>query len=260
MSYTPSLVPKGESAGESLTRSRRMLLAAAMAAIILTFLPYTQYILYPIRIFVTFIHESGHAWTTTLTGGKVEYIRINPDGSGITYSAVAPWVQGLVDSGGYLGATLFGALMLQLVRFNRKPAAGRNVLFAMAGYLSLILILWCHNPFLSGLFTPIAGIVIIALLIMAGRYSTPRIAEFIVAFLAIQCSLNALVDLRVLFNLTSSDIGKNDATNMAQAVGLTPTFWAVTWAIMAVIILAISIRTYWKATSQRALGNRVSTL
>src|SRR5579875_2360259 len=227
---------------DPLVRSRLMLLLATAVTVVLLFIPYAQQILYPLRLFVTFVHESGHALATVLTGGQVEYIRIAPSGSGVTISAVSPWAQGIVDSAGYLGATLFGALLLQFGRLARWRHAGRAVL--------CVVLLWC-NPFRSGAFTFIAGLSIVALLFLAGRFASPQVAEFLAAFLAVQCCLDALIDLRVLIGLTTNDLGQNDATNMAQAVGLTPTFWAVLWALVAIGILTLSVLSYWRGTAQR---------
>ena len=39
---------------------------------------------YPVRIFVTFLHEFGHAFGALITGGAVEYIRIDPNAGGVT--------------------------------------------------------------------------------------------------------------------------------------------------------------------------------
>ncbi|CCW36096.1 Peptidase M50B [Chthonomonas calidirosea] len=235
---------------DPLVRSRLMLLLATAVTVVLLFVPYAQQLLYPLRLFVTFVHESGHALATVLTGGQVEYIRIAPSGSGVTYSVVSPWAQGLVDSAGYLGATLFGALLLQFGRLSRWRHAGRAVLYAVAAYLLCVVLLWC-NPLHSGAFTFIAGLSVVALLLLAGRFASPQVAEFLAAFLAVQCCLDALIDLRVLIGLTANDLGQNDATNMAHAVGLTPTFWAVLWALVAIGILMLSVLSYWRGTSRR---------
>ena len=43
-----------------------------------------QMILYPINLLVTYLHEFGHALGAILTGGSVEALQINEDGSGFT--------------------------------------------------------------------------------------------------------------------------------------------------------------------------------
>jgi len=66
-------------------------------------------ILYPIRLFVTFLHEFGHAIGAILTGGWVEEVQINADGSGYTRSANGN--RAITIMGGYLGSALFGNLL-----------------------------------------------------------------------------------------------------------------------------------------------------
>jgi hypothetical protein len=41
-------------------------------------------LVYPIKIFVVFLHELGHALAALLTGGQVVSIQIFPDESGLT--------------------------------------------------------------------------------------------------------------------------------------------------------------------------------
>jgi len=66
-------------------------------------------ILYPIRLFVTFLHEFGHAIGAVITGGWVEEVQINADGSGWTRSANGN--RAITIMGGYLGSALFGNLL-----------------------------------------------------------------------------------------------------------------------------------------------------
>ena len=46
-------------------------------------------ILYPIRLFVTFLHEFGHAAGALITGGAVEYIAIETNSAGVTSTFMA---------------------------------------------------------------------------------------------------------------------------------------------------------------------------
>src|SRR6476660_10431103 len=96
------------------------LLAVATAiTIALWFIPYAEWLVYPIRLFVTFIHESSHALVAVLTGGSVQSLTISADTSGLTYSAPSGFMGGLLtSSAGYLGTTVFGVLMLFLIRKN----------------------------------------------------------------------------------------------------------------------------------------------
>src|SRR5258705_7342830 len=62
------------------------LLIAATISVVLSFIPYAEILTYPFRIFVTFIHEGGHALAALLTGNAVSSLTIAMDGSGETYT------------------------------------------------------------------------------------------------------------------------------------------------------------------------------
>src|SRR3954466_6021663 len=98
------------------------LLVAAALSIALWFIPFAEVLTYPFRIFVTFIHEGGHALAALLTGHSGESLSVATDGSGLTYSMGSDI---FIVSADYLGATAFGALLLVLIR---RAVAARVVL------------------------------------------------------------------------------------------------------------------------------------
>src|ERR687886_2369162 len=104
----------------------RTLLFAALLTIALWFIPYASIVTYPFRLFVTFIHEGGHALAALLTGNSVRSLSVSIDASGLTETLVAPggfFSQLFISSAGYLGAISFGALLLWLIRHRFKARA-----------------------------------------------------------------------------------------------------------------------------------------
>src|SRR5258706_13764780 len=133
------------------------LLLAAILSIALWFIPFAEILSYPFRIFVTFIHEGGHAIAALVTGNSVQSLSVAMNGSGETYTTQGgAFSQMLVSSAGYLGAMTFGSLLLVLIR---KAIAARIVL---AGSALLILILTTVfgliNPMVSGSWGSLTGI------------------------------------------------------------------------------------------------------
>lgn len=227
----------------------RTLLVAALLAVALWFVPFAEILAYPFRIFVTFIHEGGHAIAALLTGNSVHSLSVSLDGSGEVYSTNGGVLSQLfVSSAGYLGAMSFGALLLVLIR---RALAARIVLAASAGLILLLTVAYgffsplMHGS-LPGLFTIFAGVVLPAGLLAAARFAPPRAASFLVSFLAVQCILNALFDLKnVLFLSTPLAPGAHtDASNMAAATGIPAFFWALVWIGVAFAILSLALRAY----------------
>ncbi len=244
----PPSISGAPSAGPRDTRAA--LATATAATVLLWFMPYSNYLLYPLRLFVTFVHEGGHALAALVSGGSVASIRVLSNGEGVTQTWIDPHWSWLVYSGGYLGTAVFGAILLQVARA-RRASAGRTTLYATAGYIGLLTLLWAHDPF-TNLFTLVSGAVIALLIWAAARYSSNRTADFIAAFLAVQCSLNALTDLRILVRLTHEQIGDNDAVFMQRAYHWLPfsaEFYAVLWAALGLVILIASLRSYLRSAA-----------
>jgi hypothetical protein len=223
------------------------LLLATALSLCLWFLPYAEFLAYPFRIFVTFIHEGGHALAAFVTGNSVHSLTVSPDGSGLVYSTSGGMLSSLfVSSAGYLGSMTFGALLLWLVRHRVKAkavlAASGALVLLLATVFGFLAPLW--NVSLPGLFTLVAGVALPLGLFAAAKYLNPRAAAFLVSFLAVQCVLNAVFDLRnVLFASAFSD-AHTDAANMATATGVPSIFWVLFWIVVAFVILTLALRAY----------------
>lgn len=227
------------------------LLVAATVSVLLWFIPYAEVLTYPFRIFVTFIHEGGHAIAALLTGNSVNSLSVAMNASGETYTTQGGLIsQVFISSAGYLGSMAFGALLLVLIR---KAIAARIVLLSCAVLIfALTMIYGLFKPIFmfntwSGIpFTLFAGTFISLGLVLIAKFASAKVATFFVSFLAVQCVLNALFDLKTVFFLSSPFIPvvSTDAVNMARATGVPPIFWAAIWIALALGILWFAMRLY----------------
>ena len=227
------------------------LLIAATISIVLSFIPYAEFLTYPFRIFVTFIHEGGHAMAALLTGNSVASLSVATNASGETYTTQGGLIsQVFISSAGYVGSMAFGALLLILIR---KAVAARIVLlgcgilvFAMTMIFGFIKPLFWMNAWSGIPFTLLAGLFISVGLVLIARFASARVATFFVSFLAVQCVLNALFDLKTVFFLSSpfAPTVQTDALNMANATGIPAIFWTVAWIAFALGILWFAMRLY----------------
>ena len=227
------------------------LLVATTISVVLWFIPFAEFLTYPFRIFVTFIHEGGHALAALVTGNSVASLSVAMNASGETYTTQGGLIsQVLISSSGYLGSMVFGALLLVLIR---KAVAARIVLLGCAFFVfALTMIYGVIKPVFwmtawSGIpFTLFAGTLLSVGLILIARFASARVATFFVSFLAVQSVLNALFDLKTVFFLSSPFVpaAQTDAVNMANATGIPAIMWTVLWITLALGILWFAMRLY----------------
>ncbi|HWN10179.1 MAG TPA: M50 family metallopeptidase [Pyrinomonadaceae bacterium] len=238
-----------------------LLLIAAAISVVLWFIPFAEILTYPFRIFVTFIHEGGHAIAAVLTGNSVDSLSVAANASGETYTTQGGlFSQMFVSSAGYIGSMAYGALLLILIR---RSIAARAVLIGSAGIvLALTIIYGVFKPVIAGgawagiPFTLMAGTLLSVGLIAVAKFASARLASFFVSFLAVQLVLNALLDLKTVFFLSSpfAPAVPTDAMNMANATGVPAIFWAVSWITLSLGILWLAMRGYVAGRKQKSLA------
>ena len=165
---------------------------AAALAIALSHIPALGVVVYPFKLFGTFVHEWSHALVTLATGGHVVGLRINPDLSGEEYSA-GGW--GLaISSAGYLGTAGAGAaLLLAPMRLARRTLTGIGATVAALPVAGTLL-----QGATFTLTTWLWAAVFAAVTLAVGRRGAPRLAALFQQFLAVELCLTALDALRDL--------------------------------------------------------------
>lgn len=225
--------------------SFKLLVFASLLTLALWFIPFAGIITTPIRLFVTFIHETGHALAALATFGGVNRVALDWSGSGVTFTQ-GGWGF-LISSAGYLSTTLYGAGLLLLLRRERnarKAAIGTGVLLLlMTVFFGGNIVAW------------LAGLVFGAGCLFLALRARPRMIHFCMSFLAVQCLLNAFYDLRALLYLSAFDPAfPTDARNMSEATGgfLPPVFWALGWVLLSAVVVVATLAVYYRSLRERA--------
>src|SRR5712692_8877077 len=117
--------------------SFKLLVFASLLTLALWFIPFAGIITTPIRLFVTLIHESGHALAALATFGGVKRVALDWSGSGVTFTQ-GGWGF-VISSAGYLATTLYGAALLLMIRRERNA---RKIALGTGGLLLLITVLF----------------------------------------------------------------------------------------------------------------------
>ena len=168
------------------------------------------------------------------------------------YSLGSGWISSLlISSAGYLGTTAFGVALLAWMRFGRSS---RVALFASAGFVGVMTIVFgviapLFNLFSTStagsfVFTVFAGSVLAVSLAVIAQVASVKWANFAVAFLAIQCLLNAVFDLVNVFLISTMTSSHSDAANMTAATGIPGFVWVFIWMGISILMISVGLRVY----------------
>ena len=209
---------------------------AAILAIGLSHIPVVNVLIYPFKLFGTFVHEWSHALVAIATGGRVLELQINSDLSGETMTS-GGWLLPIA-SAGYTGAAIVGALLLL------TPTRFANRLLIGIGVVSILMPLFgtlafgTSFPSSTWLWTVVFG----GVTLLVGARATPRIARLFQQFVAVELCFTALDSLRYLAWLSWNDPrAPSDAANASNYTHLPAFFWSILWGVIAVVAIGLSV-------------------
>jgi hypothetical protein len=223
----------------------RKLLAALVASAVLGIFFWDAWPLYPFKLLVVLMHESGHAAATLLTGGFVEQIRISPDQGGVTLSRYVPslWRAVVISSAGYVGSTVSGCVLVWLAARTRT---GRWPLVALSSWCALVALLYVRDAF-----TLFFTFGCAAAMLLLARFGFDWLRRAVLVFLGAFSVCYALYDIRDdLFHLSSS--GLTDADALARLTYVPAVVWGAAWGALSLLLVALTLR--------RVLTGRAATL
>ncbi|MEK6828576.1 MAG: M50 family metallopeptidase [Nanoarchaeota archaeon] len=202
-----------------------ILLAVILVAYLLLdiMIPGGEFILYPIKLFVTFLHEFGHAFGAVITGGSVESLQVNSDGSGVTWTAGGS--RSITIMGGYIGSALFGNLLLYLGI--RKPESTKITMIVIA-----IIMVICSLIWFSSIFNLVFILIFAAALFILSIKE--NISRYVLMFLGGAAVMHIISD----FNVGPS----SDLNAYAEVMGLTQVIWMYIWLGIVVAITYLNLK------------------
>ena len=235
----------------------RTVAIALLASLLLWNLPFGGLLLYPFKLFATWLHEMSHGLLMLVTGNGLDRVVIYRDTSGLAHATdrAGPMALALIAAAGYMGTSLWGALLLVVTPTAKRA---RVALLVLAGLLALSAILVISTPpdDAFGLWAVggMAAVVVLCAIVLPGRW---RVA--VAHFIAAQSCVNALLDIRVLFRPSQIVNGvptESDAHSMARVTfGTTDPWalylWAGLWLVWSLVVLYAALR----LSGSRALAN-----
>jgi len=195
---------------------------------------WTTWPLWPFRLLVVLMHESGHAAATLLVGGSVDRIQVSPNEGGFTLGHIVPsiWRQILVSSAGYVGSTVSGCVLLWMAARSRT---GRWPLIALAAWTGLVAVLYVRDAF-TLIFV---GGAAVALWLVA-RFGPSLLRRALLVFLGTFSVSYALYDIQDdLLHLASR--GPSDADALARVTFIPAIVWGLGWGVFSLALVALTL-------------------
>ncbi len=220
---------------------RRLALATTTVALILVMVLWNLdgvgLLLYPLRLFVTYVHEASHGLAALMTGGRVIGFSVSANGSGLATTA-GGW-PAIILPAGYLGAALFGSGLFYLV--NRFPQYA-HYLALMLGLVMMVFTIAFARPDVQGSWWALVLGVTFGMGLLLMGWKLNLIANMLILnVLAVMTALNAVLDIFYLMQAIDVTVGQvaNDALAFSQRIMplVPPRLVALSWAVISLLML-----------------------
>ncbi|MCI0710213.1 MAG: M50 family metallopeptidase [Chloroflexi bacterium] len=213
------------------------LLASAIIVYLIWNVADFVFILYPLRLFSTLVHEMSHSIVAVITGGEVTQFVVNTDHSG--YALVRGGYMPLIASAGYLGTALFGSIVFYA---NNRFRHANSVAFMMGLSIVVVTLIYA-NPILSGHFAALIVALAFGIGLMVLGWKAPMWPNLLVVnVIATITALDAVNGALTLARFTQ-ETHHNDAVifwRVATPWLPSPNIVAWAWAAMAITMFGMA--------------------
>lgn len=180
-------------------------------------------VIYPLKIFVVFMHEVSHGLAAIATGGSIVKIEINQHEGGLALTRGGSRFWTL--SAGYLGSLLWGGIILLL--------AARTRFGKVVSVLIGIGMVAITIGFGSDMFTYLFGIGFGVVLILLGLFLPEVVNDWILRIIGITSCLYAILDIKS--DVLDRSHLRSDARMLAEETKfLTTEIWGLIWIVIAI--------------------------
>ncbi len=201
-------------------------------------LGFLSFIIYPIKLFVVFLHEISHGLAAIVTGGTISHIEISPLIGGVCYHTSSSFwpIRTFIASAGYLGSILWGCLLLFLAI---RTKYNKTINIVIGSIMLIVLVLWMRDLF-TVIFTGLFGI----FMIFSGRKLSEEFNDLILKYIGVVSCLYAFLDIPedLIFRTVSS----SDSYAIASSVGMP--FLSVPIGILWLVLSALCLYQTYKIT------------
>ena len=206
--------------------------------IIITLLWDTQ-VVYPLKIFVVFMHEVSHGLAALATGGSIKEIQVvsQEGGHAVTQGGSRFWTL----TAGYLGSLVWGGLILILAA---RTHLDKFLSTLIGAGMILISIFYLRNSF-GFLF----GIGFGGVLIIAGRFLPESINKWMLRVIGLTSCLYVILDIKS--DILDRSHLRSDARMLHEEV--TPYISTIVWGVLWMgIAVGVTLCVLYIAGGERA--------
>ena len=179
---------------------------------------------YPLKIFVVFMHEVSHGLAAIATGGRILEIQINPQqgGHALTQGGSRFWTL----TAGYLGSLLWGGIILLLAARTRFDKA-ISILIGV-GMVAISI------GFGESTFTYLFGIGFGVALIAIGFYLPEAVNDWVLRIIGVTSCLYAILDIKS--DVLDRSSLRSDARMLSEITGIATEVWGALWILIAIAL------------------------
>lgn len=179
---------------------------------------------YPLKIFVVFMHEVSHGLAAIATGGRILEIQINPQqgGHALTQGGSRFWTL----TAGYLGSLLWGGVILLLAARTRFDKA----ISILIGFGMVAISIGFGESTFTYLFGIGFGVVLIAI----GFYLPEVVNDWVLRIIGVTSCLYAILDIKSDV-LDRSNL-RSDARMLSEVTGIATEIWGTLWILIAIAL------------------------
>lgn len=208
-------------------RGRNPFLTVAIALLALAL--FDTPAVYPLKLFVVFLHELSHGLAAVATGGSIVRIELTTNEAGLCVTRGGSRV--LILNAGYLGSLVWGAALLVLgarTRLDRPLVAG-------LGLVTLtVTLLYLRSPF--GF---VYGLVSGAALLGVALWLPGFVSDALLRVVGTVSCLYAVWD--IASDGLLRDISGSDAHVLGELTGIPGALWATVWVLGSTAVTVVAL-------------------
>jgi hypothetical protein len=187
-------------------------------------------LVYPLRIFVVFLHEISHGLAAVLTGGRIVAIGLTFDEGGVCVTEGGS--RFLILNAGYLGSLFWGALFLVL---SARTRASRETLGFVGVFVLAVTLLYVRSPF-GFVYGLLAGT---ALVLASAKLPRDLVDDLLQTIGVVSC-LYAVWDIGS--DVVSRDVPGSDASALGLLTGIPGVLWGIAWIAVSILVVLLALR------------------